>query len=212
VHESATGNRSERFLPCLRRPFTPAPASPVRRRCVAALCVTALVVLAACSDDTSPASSVESPAADSTTAGEDIAALPIIDQIDAAVAALEAQLGGPQEYFEINATARLVNLFVALNDGAVAQPWLYLAGSLTSAEGQPASGGTFAAASLTFDPAVVLSKVQLELPDLTIESFYIHGDGQGSVLYGVLATSSKGGGLDVVLGADGTVKSVDPVN
>ncbi len=105
-----------------------------------------------------------------------------------------------------------MNLFVALNDGAVAQPWLYLAGSLTSAEGQPASGGTFAAASLTFDPAVVLSKVQLELPDLTIESFYIHGDGQGSVLYGVLATSSKGGGLDVVLGADGTVKSVDPVN
>ncbi|HRA86276.1 MAG TPA: hypothetical protein PLT40_18245 [Ilumatobacteraceae bacterium] len=184
----------------------------MRRRCVAALCVTALVVLAACSDDTSPASSVESPAADSTTAGEDIATLPIIDQIDAAVAALEAQLGGPQEYFEINATARLVNLFVALNDGAVAQPWLYLAGSLTSAEGQPASGGTFAAASLTFDPAVVLSKVQLELPDLTIESFYIHGDGQGSVLYGVLATSSKGGGLDVVLGADGTVKSVDPVN
>ncbi|MFZ2443961.1 MAG: hypothetical protein WAW51_16475, partial [Ilumatobacteraceae bacterium] len=130
MHESATGNRSERFLPCLRRPFTLAPASPVRRRCVAALCVTALVVLAACSDDTSPASSVESPAADSTTAGEDIATLPIIDQIDAAVAALEAQLGGPQEYFEINATARLVNLFVALNDGAVAQPWLYLAGSL----------------------------------------------------------------------------------
>jgi len=138
--------------------------------------------------------------------------LPLLGEIAPAIAAIAAQLGGPQEFFEINATARLVNLFVALNNGAVAQPWLYLEGTLTSTEGQAASGGTFSSSMVEFDPGVILSTVLTELPGISIESFYIHGDGQGNVLYGVLATSEKGGGLDVVLGADGSVKSVDPVN
>jgi hypothetical protein len=138
--------------------------------------------------------------------------LPRLDQIEVAVAALEARLGGPQRYFEINATARLVNLFVALNDGALAQPWVYVDGALTASEGLPASGGTFGSAELTFDPTVVLATVLSDLPDAAIESFYVHGDGQGNVLYGVLATSARGGGLDIVLGADGAIKSVDPVN
>ena len=42
---------------------------------------------------------------------------PVLDQIAPAVAAIEAELGGPQQYFEINATPQLVNLFVAI-DGA----------------------------------------------------------------------------------------------
>lgn len=176
-----------------------------------------LLVPLACSDDpspaadstVSPASTVPAQTADPADTGAD--ELPILDQIPVAVAALEQQLGGPQDYFEINATARLVNLFVALNAGTVAQAWLYLDGTLTSEEGQAASGGTFQAADADFDPDVVLSKVLTDVPDITIESFYIHGDGQGNVLYGVLATSAKGGGLDIVLGADGTVKSVDPV-
>ena len=138
--------------------------------------------------------------------------LPIIEQIDEAVAALDTELGGAQSFFEINATARLVNMFVALNNGAVAQPWVYLDGTLTASEGQPASGGSFEIAAVDFDPEVILSTVLTDLPDITIETFYIHGDGQGHVLYGVLATTSKGGGLDVILGADGAVKSVDPVN
>ncbi len=168
-------------------------------------------MLGACSDD--PAASNDSVAVSTTTAALPSAdELPLLDQIAPAVTALEAQLGGPQEYFEINATARLVNLFVALNSGAVAQPWLYLDGTLTSTEGQAAGGGTFPSSSLDFDPAVTLSQVLTELPGISIESFYVHGDGQGNVLYGVLATSDKGGGLDVVLGADGSVKSVDPVN
>jgi hypothetical protein len=185
--------------------------------------VLVLTTAMACSDEgASPDSTtVGSTIAGSTSAttdgsGSSIPAvadgeLPIIDQIPVAVAALEQQLGGPQDYFEINATARLVNLFVALNDATVAQAWLYLDGTLTSEEGQPAGGGTFAAASAAFDPDVILSRVLTDVPDITIESFYIHGDGQGNVLYGVLATSAKGGGLDVVLGADGSVKSVDPV-
>ena len=174
-----------------------------------------LLCLAGCSDtgetstDTGrPVSSAAEPA-DSTAAST--VALPIIEQIDQAVAAVEAALGGPQQYFEINATARLVNLFVSLNDGAIAQPWLYFDGTATASEGQPATGGTFDAESMGFDPDVILATVRSEMPELTIESFYVHGDGQGNVLYGVLATSARGGGLDVVLGADGSIKSVDPV-
>jgi hypothetical protein len=175
--------------------------------------VAALLVLGACADDSSTTSTTESTVVTASSSSVPaVVELPIIGQIGAAAAALEARLGGPQEYFEINATARLVNLFVALNNGAVAQPWLYLEGTLTSTEGQAASGGTFTAADATFDPDVILSKVLVDLPDITIESFYIHGDGAGDVLYGVLATSAKGGGLDVVLGADGSIKSVDPVN
>ena len=169
-----------------------------------------LVVLGGCTDD--PAASTETVAAPTTIAAIPSAReRPLLDQIGPAIAALQAQLGGPQAYFEINATARLVNMFVALNNGAVAQPWLYLDGKLTSTAGQAASGGTFVASAMDFDPDVILSTLLTELPGVSIDSFYIHGDGQGNVLYGVLATSVKGGGLDVVLGADGSVKSVDPV-
>lgn len=178
-----------------------------------------LLIPAACSDDTTSSTdstaSTDSTVSPTSTASSETTAssdeLPVLDQIPVAVAALEQQLGGPQDYFEINATARLVNLFVALNGGTVAQAWLYLDGTLTSEEGQAASGGTFRAADAAFDPDLVLSKVLTDVPDITIESFYVHGDGQGNVLYGVLATSAKGGGLDIVLGADGSVKSVDPV-
>ncbi len=172
--------------------------------------VSVLVLVGACSDD--PAVRSDTVAVSTTSVAASADDLPLLDQIAPAITALEAQLGGPQDYFEINATARLVNLFVALNNGAVAQPWLYLQGTLTSTEGQAASGGTFSSSSVGFDPDVILSTVLRDVPGITIESFYIHGDGQGNVLYGVLATSDKGGGLDVVLGADGSVKSVDPVN
>jgi hypothetical protein len=182
----------------------------VRKFRVTSAFVVGCALLSACSDE--PAASPDTVVVATTVALPAAVELPLLDEIGPAVAALEAQLGGPQEYFEINATARLVNLFVALNNGAIAQPWLYLEGTLTSTEGQTAGGGTFVATSMDFDPEVILSQVLTELPGISIESFYVHGDGQGNVLYGVLATSDKGGGLDVVLGADGSVKSVDPVN
>jgi hypothetical protein len=198
------------------RPGAPVGNGRTKRVSAAVLALVLGLAAVGCSDDESSVESTAPTTAPSSTtpatgAPAGAVELPIIDQIPVAVAALEQQLGGPQDYFEINATARLVNLFVALNNGTVAQAWLYLDGTLTSEEGQPAGGGTFTAASADFDPDVVLSRALTELPDITIESFYIHGDGQGNVLYGVLATSAKGGGLDVVLGADGSVKSVDPV-
>ncbi len=135
-----------------------------------------------------------------------------MEQIDDALAALEAELGGPQEYFEINATARLVNLFVALDAGTVVQPWLYFDGELTFEDPAPAQGGVFRAVDLDFDPATIFSRLQIELPGAAVESFYIHGDGQGAIQYGALLTTSQGGALEVQLGSDGQIISSEPLN
>lgn len=157
-----------------------------------------------CSDDGS--------STDTTTPSPAVATeLPIVDQIDEAIVALEAKLGGPQEYFEINATARLINLFVAL-DGGTVQPWLYFDGELTSEDPAPAEGGTLRSASVDFDPTAIFSKLVSELPGATVESFYIHGDGQGAVQYGALLTTSQGGAIDVHLSSSGEILSSEPLN
>src|SRR3954454_7948813 len=94
-------------------------------------------MMSACSDGGSPSAT---PVSSTTVVVASNQALPLVGEIDDAVAALETKLGAPQEFFEINATTQLVNLIVALNDGKVSQPWVYLDGELSSAEGSPASG------------------------------------------------------------------------
>lgn len=175
--------------------------------------VVAGLLMGACSSDssgvpTSPAVTICEP---SVTAQPDDQ-LPNLANITAAIAALEKELGGPQQYFEINATARVVNLFVALNEGKVAQAWLWVDGELSSKEGQAASGGTFAASDMDYEADKVLGQIRTKVPDVILESFYVNGNGTGSTLYGVLATAQCGGGLDIVVGPTGAVKSVDPVN
>jgi hypothetical protein len=175
--------------------------------------VMAAAMLVACSGDgdsassTSPDVTICTPDGTAQTASD----LPAVARIPEAIAALEQQLGGPQQYFEVNATARLVNLFVALNDATVAQSWVYVDGQLTSTEGQAASGGTFVADDLDLRPDAVLGTVREQIPEAVLETFYVHGDGKGNVEYGVLTSAQCGGGLDVVVGPDGSVKSVDPV-
>jgi hypothetical protein len=184
------------------------------------IAVAGLLGLSACSSDEGGAADTTAVSTTGTGGGlceptgttQAPADLPQVADIATAVADLEAQLGGPQQYFEINTTARVVNLFVALNDGKVAQPWIWVDGELSSKEGQPASGGTFGAADLDLDPDAVFSTVREQIPDAILESFYVNGDGKGNVQYGVLTSAQCGGGLDVVLGPDGAVKSVDPVN
>jgi hypothetical protein len=136
--------------------------------------------------------------------------LPLVDEIGTAVAALETKLGGPQDFFEINATSSLVNMIVALNDGKVAQPWVYFDGELSSTEGSPASGFSFASSALDFDPDKVLGQLQTELPQSSPDLFFIEGGEGGVVRYSVAVTSQQGGQLIVVVGPDGTVQSVDP--
>jgi hypothetical protein len=84
--------------------------------------VVAVALLSACADaskgqvittDSAPPVTICSP--DTTPQAE--ADLPAVASIDQAVAALTQQLGAPPSFFEINATARVVNMFVALNGG-----------------------------------------------------------------------------------------------
>lgn len=170
-------------------------------------------VLSACSGDDGTASTTapDVTICDPQGTAQAESDLPAVGRISEAIAALERQLGAPQQYFEVNATARVVNLFVALNNGTLAQAWLYLDGELTSQEAQPASGGTFAATDVAFQADRVLANIRAEVPEAVLESFYVHGDGKGNVQYGVLASALCGGGLDIVVGGDGAVKSVDPV-
>jgi hypothetical protein len=137
--------------------------------------------------------------------------LPAVQRIAEAIDALEAKLGGPQQYFEVNATAKVVNLFVALNNATLAQAWLYAGGTLTAKEGQKANGGTFTRADLDYQADKVLTVVRQQIPDAILESFYVNGDGKGHVKYGVLTSAQCGGGLDVTVGPTGAVKSVNPV-
>lgn len=191
---------------------------PGRGLGVASVVLVVGLTLAGCSDDEGSTTTVSGEGGSEVTicdpdgapqADED---LPRVAMIAEAVEALEAEFGGPADFFEINVTARLVNLFVALNDAEVMQPWLYIDGELSSLEGREATGGTFTAADLGFDPETVLSGIRAEVPEAILESFYIQGDGQGNLLYGVLASARCGGGLDIIVGGDGTVKSVDPVS
>jgi len=164
-------------------------------------------MMSACSDGGSPSAT---PVSSTTVVVASNQALPLVGQIDEAVAALQAKLGAPQEFFEINATTQLVNLIVALNDGKVAQPWVYLDGQLSSAEAAPATGHTFVASALDFDQDAVLSQVRAKLPEASLDLFFVEGGENGTVQYSVAATSRQGGQLVVVVGADGTVKSVNP--
>jgi hypothetical protein len=136
---------------------------------------------------------------------------PALEQIAMAITALEAKLGGPQQYFEINATPQLVNLFVADAATTTVTAYVYVGGSVAQT-GQPAEaeGNTFVASALTFDPATILDGVTDRLPDSDIVMFTIAGGPGGAVQYTVGVQSKEGGTLDVTVGADGVVQSVDP--
>lgn len=179
----------------------------------AVLAVAGLLTLAACSDEGSSGTTEQPDLTICTVSGtaQPDDDLPKVELIAEAVEAIESELGAPPVFFEVNATARAVNLFVALNNSTVAQQWIYVDGGFTSTEGQPAQGGTFSADQLAFNPGTVLATVRDEVPDLVLQTFYVQGDGQGSVRYALLGVAQCGGGLDIVVEGDGAIISVDPL-
>ena len=136
---------------------------------------------------------------------------PVVDQIAPATAAVEEELGGPQRYFEINATPQLVNLFVARDDGNEVEIYLYHDGELEPpTPPAPASGPTFAASALDFDPDTVLAQVSEDLPDSDIVVFAVTAGADGAPELSATVQSEQGGLLDIALGPTGEVLSVDP--
>jgi len=172
-----------------------------------------VLVLSSCSGSDDGGSS-SSPAVDSLVTSACAPGDPVlvIDEIPDAVAAVEAELGGPQRYFEINATTVLVNLFVASPDGTQVTPYVYSKGTLSSDASRPATGNSFPASVIDIDPQSVTSCISGQLPTSTQDLFLIQGGADDAVRYGVLVTSQAGGQLLVEVSGTGVVLGVDPVD
>ncbi len=187
------------------------------RRSIALGAAAVLVLgLAACSSDDEAASTTTA-SVTSVVPGEcrAIDDPPLeVDQIAAAVAAVAADDAGLSQFFEINATPALVNLFAAGTDAAgasTATPYSFSAGTLTGQPATPATGKTFGAEALRFDPQRVLSCVFDQLPGSTLTAFVVEGGPSGAVRYSVVVGSEQGGQLVVEVLGTGQVLSVDPV-
>ena len=138
----------------------------------------------------------------------------VVDQIDDALAAIAADRPGPQQFYEVNATAAVVNLFLAVTDGtgvSAVIPYSWAAGELRAEEQTAASGNAFDAAAITIDPQRVLSCVVDDLPESTLDAFVVEGGPDGAVRYSVVVTSRQGGQLVVEVNGQGQVVAVDTV-
>ncbi len=142
--------------------------------------------------------------------GEDAPPVPIVDQIDEAIAAVEAHYGVPQQYFEISATIERVGVIVAVDGATAAEQGGYTAdGGLEVPEPVgPASGSTFSADAVTFDPDRIFDQLRSELNDPVIIDFAIQGTPSGSVVYDATVASESGGVLLVLLGPTGQILGV----
>ena len=171
--------------------------------------VVARALLASCSGGGSSTGTTASAA--STTDAAAGETLPLVDEIYAAVKALETKLGAPQQFFEINATSNLVNLIVALNDGKVVQPWVYLDGELSSTEGSASHRSHLrqfgARLRLPTRCSASCKPNSRSRGPICSSSRAVRG---GTVRYSVAVSSTQGGQFVVVVGPDGTVQSVDP--
>lgn len=136
-----------------------------------------------------------------------------VENIQAAIDAVEAERGPGQKYFEVTATPQLTNVFVATDEATAAIPYVYLDGELQA----PAptmtgvSGFTFGADQVEFDEGAVLSQIADQVPDSTIESLSVEGGQDDTVRYVASVRSAAGGFLDVTVSPDGAVLEVDPV-
>jgi hypothetical protein len=129
-----------------------------------------------------------------------------------AIEAVEAELGPGQEFFEVTANAQFTNVFVAVDDATAAVAYAYVDGELEPpAPKQPgAEGLTFGRNDVDFDPELVVAGVSSDLPASVVDAISVYGDGVGAT-YVVAATSGAGGFLDIVVGPQGQVRSVNPI-
>ncbi|HUF96917.1 MAG TPA: hypothetical protein VMM60_02235 [Ilumatobacter sp.] len=135
---------------------------------------------------------------------------PLVADIGAAIAAVEAWYGGPQEFFEVSATLQQVSVIVAVDDGEVAEQAFFVGGELVEpapiVDAAPA-GATFTASEVSFDPETIFDGIAEELEHPVLIDFAITGAPNG-VIYDATVASDEGGVLLVLLGPDGEVEAV----
>ena len=176
-----------------------------------AVAVACAAVLSGCSDDgdSAPETTFSLGPAECAVADDPVL---MVDEIDAAVAAVEAELGGEQVYFEINATPLLVNLFVADPVAKTVTPYVYVGGELSAEDPLPVeSGSAFPASALAIDPQRVLSCITDQLPDSGLDVFFVEANADGAVRYTVLTTNAQGGQLTIEVTGAGLVLAVDAI-
>ena len=162
-----------------------------------ALALGALLLAAACSSGGSSATTTTAPV------------VLRVDLVPAAVAAVEAARGGPQQYTEINAFDEGVNLFVAPGDGTEL-PYVYRGRGLDPpAAPQPATGTGFATTGGALAAgASILSQVKNQLPDARPVAIALVPRPNEGLVWDVTVISSKGGQLDVLYTPQGVMLGV----
>ena len=140
-------------------------------------------------------------------AGDDASPGPVVDQIDAAISAVEQHYGAPQQYFEVSANLEEVNVIVAVDGATAAEQGAFSAdtGLTVPVSVGPANGSTFLFEAVTFDPDVIFDQLRDELDDPVIVDFAIRGTAGGSVIYDATVASDSGGVLLVLLGPTGQI-------
>ena len=148
-----------------------------------------------------------------------------VDLIRAALDEVHATGADALGYFEVNATNKVVNLFVATDldgipnsDGKpdAVEQFVYLPTGELQGPAEPlgANGPTFAADEVDFDAERVLEKVLTELPTSTPSMFVITSAGSTEVEsdrveYRVTLLSGAGGELSVLVSGSGEVIGTD---
>lgn len=141
--------------------------------------------------------------------GGDDAVVLHVEEIDDAVRAITELTGKPANFFEINATPDLINLF--LDDGkGNAVNFVWEDGALRDeTEVAVADGRAFDATKMSFAPDVY-ARVEEELPKSLLRAFTVTADGpNGEVLNRVVVQSERGGQFAVLVEADGKILGSD---
>jgi len=133
----------------------------------------------------------------------------LVSDIDNAVAAVGKVLGTTPEFYEINATPTLVNLFAADGKGNAIN-FVFEKGKLAQETSvAPAEGESFSTVGMAFN-SKVFTRVQKELPDSILRAFSIIGDSPtGGVQYRVVLQSDMGGQLAVFVDPTGKILGTD---
>lgn len=136
-----------------------------------------------------------------------------LEDVAPAVQAVEAELGSPQRYTEINVQPDLVNLFVVVGaDDELA--YVYRDGELETPDAptaQPPGVREFSLDGVALDRVPTFDDVLAEqLPESRLARLMLSSTEAGGLVWTATLLSPKGGALDVLLSPDGVVVGAVP--